>query len=269
MPTKQFSVAKLVIGNSAFNLQNFSALSPQYHEQFTDNDGNKHDKLIETSVLRNQFLSLYFEAWKALPRPDSVYNINKESDEKNPRSPNQIERDTQIFVLIQESTQKIFISDFRIKLTIEDWLKEKIKEDVKIKNIIDKDNFVNEIQSLNSVYLSASPDLFSLHSGILSEQLNQDIHNYGLDIEHIELKIQFQKHGITERAQEQIRKLFQQHANRKFSKLEISGRHDEKFDRIFNTDNIIDKIEIEAIRRPNDGLLDPSSIFNALIDKIQ
>ena len=61
--------------------------------------------------------------------------------------------------------------------------------------------------------------------------------------------------------------LFRQKQNEKFTKLEITGRSDEGFERVFNAEEIVDKVAIEA-RRRDDGLFDEDSVFGALIDEI-
>ena len=45
---------------------------------------------------------------------------------------------------------------------LEQWLTEKIEKQVLIRNIIDKEHFLNELQSINTIYLSAVPNLFLL-----------------------------------------------------------------------------------------------------------
>ncbi len=150
---------------------------------------------------------------------------------------------------------------------IEKWLSEKIQKKVIVKNIIDRDQFVNEVKSLNSIYLSAAPDLFS-REGILGEELNSDIHNYGVGIKRMQLRVFFEENTFPERAKQKIIGLFSQQNSLALEKLEISGRYDEKFERIFNAEGIIDKIEITACRG-EDGLFNKDEIFNALIAKIQ
>ena len=265
---KYFSVAKLTIGDNPFTLANFSKFPAERNTLFEGSDGNQHDRVVKKKRINNQFLSLYIEEGEALPRPPSVYNTNTKADEANPRDENQIERNIQTFVLIDEPRQRIFISDFRKKKTIEDLIKGVIKEDVLIKNIIDKEQFIEALNGIESVFLSGSRDLFSRQDGILSEQLAYDIHNYGTDIKQMEIKIFFQENTFPKIAKQKIFELFRQQENLIIEKLEVTGRSDEGFERIFNAEGIVDKVEVEAHRR-DDGLFEENSIFAALVEKIR
>ena len=185
---KHFSVGKLTIRDRRFTLADFSAIPAEQNTPFRGSDGNQHDRVVKKRIIDDKFLSLYFEEGEALPRPPLVYNTNTNKDETNPRDENQIERDIQIFVLIDEPRQRVFISDFRKKKTIEEWMESETGEDVLIKNIIDKEQFIEGINEIKSIYLSGSLDLFSQKDGILSEQLVYNIHNYGTGIKQMELK---------------------------------------------------------------------------------
>ena len=150
---------------------------------------------------------------------------------------------------------------------LEQWLSNKIEKNVLIKNIIDRENFLNEIQSINTIYLSAVPNLFK-QEGILSEELTNDHHNYGLGIKHIGVKIDFEESkSLPEKLINKTKKLLEQRANNQLDKLEVSGRYDDKFERVFNAEGIIDKIEIEIAPEKN-GLFDQKQVFKKLIEKI-
>ena len=265
---KTFSVLTLKIGDHPFTLNEFSSIPDKENNPFKAVDGNQHDRLICKKIHDNEFLSLYFEEGASLPRPSVVYNTKNDRDEKNPRNEDQIERNSQIFILIQESTQKIFISDFRKKSIVEDWMKNKIGKTVFIKDIIDRKSFLDEIKNINRIYLSASPDIFSWGAGTLSKELENDIHNYGSPIKHMELSITFGKNKVIEKMRDKARELIMQQENHQIDKLEISGRYDEKFDRVFNVESIIDKIEIDAVRKA-DGMFDADEIFADLMSKVK
>lgn len=264
---KQFSVALLKIENTPFTLDMFSSIPKEDTDNLEIDGKVQHNRIIKKEIKNNRFILFYFEDGSVMPRPEVVYNRNTHIDENNPRSEDQIERDSQTFVLIDTETQKIFISDFRKKKILEKWISEKIKKTVLIKNIIDRENFLNELQSVGTIYLSAIPNLFS-SMGILSHELTKDHHNYGVRIKHIGVKISFGENSLPEVFKNKILDWFKQYDNSSIQKLEVSGRYDEKFERVFNADGIIDKITIE-VTLEEDGLFDPEQIFNNLIQKIK
>ena len=264
---KTFSIAVLKVDDTPFTLDTFSNIQTKEFDDLEIDSEVQHVKIIEKETKEERFILLYFEEGETNPRPDVVYNTVSRTDEQNPRSKKQIERDSQTFVLIDAQTQKIFISDFRKKKTIEDWLAKKIGKTILIKNIIDRENFLNEIESIDTIYLSAAPNLFAT-MGILKEELTNDYHNYGVGIKHIGLTITFEENSLPEKLKNKINSFFQQKDNDAIQKLTVSGRHDDKFERIFNAEGIIDKVTIEITPRDN-GLFNKEEVFNKLIQQVQ
>ncbi len=263
---KTFSIARLIVGSKLrFTLTDF-ALIPSRDSEEINQDGGTLNRIVEKEELENRFLSLYFEEGKTLPHPDNVYNIDKQQDERNPRQTNQIERDSQTFVLIDESEQRILISDFRKKFFLQGYFKEKTKKNVEIKNIIDKSEFLDKIKNLNTIYLSATPDFFA--RGVLSDELKKDVYGYGVGIKQISLRLIFDANSAPQKAKEKIRAMLEQQEDCQMKKIEVTGRTDENFERVFNAEGIVDKIEIEVNRDAN-GLLDKTEVFRDLANRMK
>ena len=264
---KLFSVLRLKIGNSQFTLSDLSSLPIKEQLPQSTGDGTTHSTVVKKSSFGNEFISLYFEEGDTLPRPEVVYNVNNKKEENNPRHENQIERDTQTFVLIEEKTQKIYLSNLKKKKAVEDWLTTKLNKSVIIKNIIDQERFIDEIEQLNSIWLSASPNLFS-STGMLGEELDRDIHNFGIHIKSLGVSVKFGANDFPEKAKRKIKQLLFQNEKSPLEKLEISGRVDDKFERVFNMNSIVDRIEIE-VSAEETGLFDENRVFTKLISEIQ
>lgn len=269
MPTSKslekqgFSIARMVIDDQPFTLADF-ILKPQDNQEVKESDVITNRK-IETAKYENRFLSIYFEEGQNHPHPDMVYNASNHQDEDNPKALDQIERDRQTFVLIDEREQKIFLSDLGKKGFIENYLHKEIHKRIVIKSVIDQQDFMEKIKELKKIYFAASPDIFS-ETGMLDKQLKQDAYNFGTDIEHMSLCIFFGKNSFPQKAKEKIRELLNQKEDQGFKKIEIAGRTDEGFERIFNIDRIIDKVEIKAQRQDN-GLFDEKEVFMNLMEK--
>ena len=56
-------------------------------------------------------------------------------------------------------------------------------------------------------------------------------------------------------------------ANNEIDKLMVSGRFDDKFERVFNAEGIIDKIKMQISPEKN-GLFDREKVFKELIKNI-
>lgn len=264
---KQFSVALLKIGNTPFSLETFASI-PAAETKNTEINGTiVHSKSIFKDVREERFILIDIVEGAPLPRPPVVYNRRTQADEVNPRSSDQIERDDQTFAVIDIHSGRIFLSDFRKKKIMERWFAEKLQKEVYIKDVIDREHFLNEIRSIDTIYLSATPTLVG-QMGILSSELTSDFHNYGVGINHIAVEISFSGNSLPDRMKAKISQLFEQSDVHAIEKLQVSGRYDDKFERVFNAEGIVDKITIETIPCEN-GLLDKNSVFSTLLDKIR
>jgi len=264
---KQFSIALLKIGDTEFSVSSFDPINGAYSDVQTMDGTVVSNKILKKEVRDNRFICLYFEEGETTPRPEVVYDTTREQDVDNPRQINQIERDTQTFVLIDVQTQKIFISDFRKKKTLETWLGDTLDQTVLIKNVIDRAEFLNEVQSINTIYLSATPNLFS-QIGMLGSELTSDFHNYGTGIRQIGLRIDFEDNRLPAQLKEKVMNLFSQKDANAIEKLVVSGRYDDKFERVFNAEGIIDKVTIDVEPR-EDGLFESEMIFSLLTQEVQ
>ena len=203
-----------------------------------------------------------------MPRTDDVFNVQTSKNEENPRAPHQIEKDTQTFFLVDSSTQRIFISNFKKKKKMQEWLKGKLGEEVLIKNIVDKKRFLKTIKSVSKIHLSAAQNLFT-RKGILGDELTKDFHNYGTPIKSMSVQIIFQeKKNISKKLKDKLASLMDQKEEGEIKKLEVSGRYDDKFERVLNAEEIVDKINIDVNVEEN-GLFDKEAVFQALVEKIR
>lgn len=264
---KIFSIGQLKIGDEAFNSNIFN----QIVEETVDNEFvNEEIQQSRTTIkcnYENRFISFYIIEGGVNPRPETVFNTTSQVEENNPRNIDQIEKDVQVFILIDVATQRIFMSDFRRKHTFAEWLADKTNQKVVVSNIIDREGFIEKLKSLKKIRLSAAPNLFS-ELGSLGQFLKEDIHNYGTEIEQISLSIKFQKNFFPQKLRNLVIRLMGEEVSHSIDKLEISGRSDENFDRVFNAEEIVDKAEIDIFEK-KDGLLDPETVFSELILRIK
>lgn len=264
-----FSIFKLIIGgdNENFSLSNFSDIKDEEKIPSGDNN-NRRIAFVNSKPMGEKFFSVYLQEGKSKPRPKEVYSIIKESQEPNPREEHQIEMDTQTFVLIEPEMQRIFISNLNKKKQIADWLKVKLGMQVFIKNIINKEKFLDNIKIIKSIEFGAEDDLFSAESGDLDQFLKYDVHGFGMEVERASIKIDFKERGsITDKAITEIKRLFQQQEEYSLGKLTVTGRTDENLDRVFNSEEIIEKIIINPDRN-EEGLFDEQKVFGNLIQEI-
>lgn len=270
---KTFSVCQLVIWNNQFNHQTFSKIP--YEDEIIekiDEEITSQTKIITKFQEQGRFFCIYFEYGSIYPRTSEVYNTTIQADKENPRWEDEFERNEQTFFIIDSTTQNIYISNFSKKYLIENFLQKYLPwEVILIKNIIDKSNFLETLEMTKSILIAARPTLFT-NSGILWWILTNDIHNLGDEVESVELKINYK--GIDKLWRPQrgllkafVHKVMKEDEDHKITKLQIVGRSDTSFERVFNAEWIIDKLKVIVPTEEN-GLFNPHNIFNNVISKI-
>ena len=215
------------------------------------------------------FIGLYFETGTAKPHPDKVFNKHTHQDENNPRQEHQIERNSQTYALIHIPKQEILFSSFTQKTVIKTYLCQKTKKNIVIKDIIDRDKFLDGFKSLNNVYLSAVPTFFSTKSeATLAEILNSDPFNTGIDVKQIRLKVLYDINVFNEKIKSALLNWVMRKKKNDMNKLTITGQTDENFERVFNAEGVVDKVKIEATLGDS-GLCDAEEVFQELIEKVK
>lgn len=270
---RTFSVCSLVIGKTPYTKDTFSSIKNELTwDERIDDRIIEQKKIIKNTYEEWRFICFSFEEWSIFPRAEKVFNTDLEEDEENPRQDNQIERDEQVFFMIDCQEQKIYISNLTKKHYMENLLKESFPSDtIAIKNIIDANDFLDTIDSVSTLYLSAVPNLFT-STWALWETLSQDIHNYWDEIENIEVKLTCKTPKSLWRKQKWwiksfTQKLLSQKENQSLTKLQITWKTEENMHRVFNEEWIVDKVNIRVPVEQN-WLLDANKVFTTLINKI-
>lgn len=270
---KKFSVCQLIIWNSVFSYQIFHKI-PSEDEVKEEINGSivSQTKIITKFLQQGRFFCVYFEYGSIYPRTPEVYNTTIQADKENPRWEDEFERNEQTFFIIDSTTQNIYISNFSKKHLIENFLQNYLPgETIVIKNIIDKENFLTTLEEAKTISIAAQPTLFT-SNGILWWVLTNDIHNFGDEVESVELKINYK--GIRELwrpqrglVKEFLRRLIREDEDHSVTKLQVVGRSDTSFERIFNAEWIVDKLRVTVPTEEN-WLFNPDNIFNNVISKI-
>lgn len=263
---KSFSIGILRIGDNPFTMETFDPIDQEEKNKYKIGDDVVGTSTIIKNSHENRFISLYFVEGATHPRPKEVRNIKTDKTEENPRSEFQIEEGDQMFVLIDVKTQRIFLSDYRKRNYVCDFLLEKLNEVASFKNIVSRDS-LDEFKSIKSVKFSAPPNMFT-QSGRLGEILTQDIDNYGVGIKRVEVALKFSDNRLPDRLKSTIKKLISEKENQQLDTLIVSGKSDRDFERIYNTESIIDKVHIDIVKGES-GLYEPGSVFIKLIHLIK
>jgi hypothetical protein len=223
---------------------------------------------VTKKIWEDRFISLYFNYGERYPYSPMVatFVAGDIQELNNPRTPEQIELDDQLFVLIDIKTQRIWLSNLRQRNTVFDWIKKKIGLEISIKAIINESEFINKIKSVQEISFAVIPDLFnSSEQDTLSNHLVQDI--YGFGAEKARVQLLYNNKSVTDT----IKKKFNELIGKKgeFQDITVIGRSDEGFDAVFNLEEVISKISIDVGSDSKSKLFDPNEVFEALINIIK
>lgn len=263
----------IVVGTVPFTSACFDAIqaSDTEHYDITISDTEKETlsiKKVVKQITDNRFISLYFNYGERYPYSPTVATVVGEDLQEldNPRTPEQIELNDQLFVLIDVATQRIWLSDQRQRNTVLEWIKNKIGSDISIKSIINESEFINKIKSVQEISFSVVPDLFNTAGqDTLSNHLVQDIFGFGADKARVQLS--YENTSVTDTIKKKFNELLGRRTE--FQDITVIGRSDEGLDTIFNLDEVISKISVEVGSDSKSKLSDSDDVFGALINVIK
>lgn len=273
----RFDIKQLIINANGdpFILSDFEPIDDQYSEPLvikSNQDGEEQVERVEKvtkEIHHSRFITLYFKSGNMGPYPDKVIDVNDEnlSEVDNPRNPEQIELDNQFFVVIDVERQLIYISNLKKKGFISKWLTEKLDRASYIKSIIKKEDFIDNIETVDEINFTLEPDLFDLsETGSLNEVLAKHLFNYSADVIRVEMK--YKSTTLSSRLKSLIKGDFFDKQSQ-YKNLSIVGRtSDAKFERTFNLREVSERILINVDIEDRISMFDPSKVFAALINKI-
>lgn len=259
-----FSIFQFIIESRPFTLADFESTIAEWFDKQEIWWDIVSVMKIEKEILNNRFISFYFEWWDRFPYSETVVDITSETEHKNPRDSELVELNEQLFVLFDTTTQRIYLSDRRKKIFLNNWYKEWLWKEIFIKCLIDKWDFLDKIEEIWEVSFSAEPNLL-LTTNALWHQLLQDIYWYGATDMQVTLNYHHWKH-MGEDLKQKIQNLI---SNRDLLKnVTIIWKTDEKLESILNMDEVINKVSLSLDTNNITRKLDCKSVFLYLIDNI-
>ncbi|MCK9345167.1 MAG: hypothetical protein M0P64_03575 [Candidatus Pacebacteria bacterium] len=267
--TIKFSGYHLIIkGKKTFDLSCFSLVESERTERLVISSGEQKETLQVTKHKKvthsERFLTLYFNSGEKYPYSPTVIDGELQETD-NPRNPEQIELDEQLFVLFDTVTQRMWISNQRKKNFIVEWIAKKTKFEISVKSILDEETFLEKIKSVEEVSFCVVPNLFNTSGqNTLSGHLAQDIYGFGASKARIELS--YKDISINDKIKTRIREMLGRKSD--FQDVSVVGRSDEGLDTIFNLEEVISRIHVEVVADNKSKLLDPVEVFDSLISNI-
>lgn len=267
----RFSVSQLIlVGQEHFTLDDFSVIESTELDKMSIQSSTGSEevlmvKRVDKNIHHGTYVSIYFEEGERYPYSDKIIDTDSLEESDNPRSPNEIELNDQSFILIDVERQRIYLSDQRKKNKIAAWLNQRLKKEILIKPLIVEQDFIESIESLSEISLTSEVSSGGAReTSSLSEALSADL--FGFGAEKAVLKLAYKNRSITSKIREKLNEVMN---NRKeFEHVTIVGRTVNGFESVFNTEEIVFKIQMNPARDSNTGKFIADDVFASLIVKI-
>lgn len=221
--------------------------------------------IVNCEIIDEQFFWIYIRYGKAKPYSKEVLNTETKEIMQNKREPNEAELRNQLFCMYVPSRAILYMSDFRKNTFLATYLKARFNNEFIIKKyFMNPEEFVKEITSIQSLtFAGFDKNLFN--NGIFSEV--GDVLGYGQPIKFtIEAKIKdynfdpkkclsFLMFWKSKKEEQQIDKMI------------CRGKDDKGFEKIFNLDTFLKRIQITTIKNENE-MYDPKIIKDSLLREL-
>lgn len=209
------------------------------------------------------YLKMSFGEGTVGPRSPHVFNFDTKEEEPNPRHRNQVEpRET--YAIIDFRTSFLWISNSKKRTALIDLFKDYLKDSsIVMKEIYDEREFIEMLKRLNSIKVSAVPNLFS-DSGILSKALSEEINGY--EANTATLSLSYNNRITTDYLINKVKSIFEQKDSLK--SIVIAGKDENNLGMLFNTEGFSRKIDIKA-QVNEDEMFYAHDVYSKLISKIK
>jgi len=257
-----FSSLELVVNQT---LPNEMFLNSAFSAEKMSMTHEEHSHQIVREVIDGRFYWLYSNFGKAYPHRDIVFDLPSGDTLENPRTIEQIEPNGQLFAVYDSKSSLFYISNLNKKGFIKSFLSEFTDEEIVIKNIYKTiEEFIGQINSLETIKFTGSRDLFNSGGDILSPL--RDIFGYGEPEEFsIEAKYNTPMKATLKR---EILRLAGYQSAGDIRTMTCIGKDDRGFESVFNTNNFINKINIQ-LQKDSQLLFNPEEVKAQIVSTLQ
>lgn len=264
-----FCINQILIDDKPVKAKDFDMVTDDLEHEYINHSSGEKEVLSIKKFIKTEnynFIQIFIEEGDKFPYPPKVVDVKKMEEVDNPRSPDEIELNAQLFVLIDVNSSRVFISNQRKKTEFAEWIAKKIGKSVIIKPLIPEDNFIDTIKSIDEINFTVERNLLNFNGSSLSAELARDILGFGA--QEATLKLIYKKDkSISEKIKEKIKGIIENKAQ--FRNITIIGRTSKEFETVFNIEEIINRVIISVTVNPETQKLDPQEVFAVLTLKIR
>jgi len=207
------------------------------------------------------FLTINFSDGSSMPRNPKIYDQETHSLEDNPRNKNQIEP-KDYFALIDFETSFLWLNNTKKKSLLLSFFQDYFKsKEIVLKDIYDEQKFIDTLETLDGLKISAVPaNIFAL-SNTISRALNDEMYLAS----KAELNLTYDKIKFVDKIKDKVSTVLRNRES--FQSITISGRDQKNLGMFFNNNLFTRKISFKSEIDEN-GMFSTKKIFEKLILEI-
>lgn len=225
---------------------------------FSEEKGNSVE-IFQLEFIENH-LAINFSDGSSMPRNPNIYDQKTHTIKENPRSKEQIEP-KEYFALIDFRTSFLWLSNTKKKSLLLCFLQQFFdNKQIILKDIYDEEDFINCLNTLDGIKVSAVPSLF-IDTNTTAKALNDEMYLAA----KAELKLTYDRVKILDKLKHKITRIL--HQKESFQNITISGRDEKGLEMLFNNSLFTRKISFKTDIDDN-GMFSPKTVFSKLIVEI-
>lgn len=254
-----FSAFQLILNEKKPGLEVFNELN---EEQYNTKENTYK---INIEKIDNRFLWIYIRYGGSLPYSQEVVDIKTDEIMANPRKINHVELNQQLFCLYDSKDYYFYLSNSKKKTFLEKYLKQTLSKDCIIKRFFkSKEDFVNNIQTIDSISFTSKNNLFSVNNELFGEP--KDIFGLGQP-ENFKMQINYNNRSITTGFKDKFLNLIDKKDNSEIQSLVCIGKDDNGIESIFDI-NSFTQTRALNLKKDNAGMFEPDTVKQNLINNI-
>ena len=221
--------------------------------------------VVEQELIGERFYWLYLQYDNSNLYAPYVLDVTDDSVKDNPRPKNQMELRNQLFACYDLKVGNLYVSDYRKKAAITDYMEDTLQRTVKAKYIFSSiDEFLSRVSTLKSVSFTQKKNIFNLPEYSLFRKVPS---LYGLDLpSRSKVKLDYGDTPIGT-IRDAMRDWKVKREAGEFDDIMVVGTDDCGIEEIFNFQTTISSVELKVIKDDN-GRFEPEAVKAALINQL-
>ncbi|WP_279034430.1 hypothetical protein [Lactobacillus intestinalis] len=228
---------------------------------------DKNNVYESNQIVDKDFWFIFINYGNSEPRGEKVYDFKENKKLKNPRTSSQAELKDQLFAYYDFKNEILYLNNSNKKKIIIKILKETTHLIFNIKNIyIEVEDFIAKLKEVNSFEFTSEKDIFSLPNEEAQRRALEDL--TGTTAPKV-FKVQAKYHKNSSYSIFNfLKKMGKKVKANQLKGLIIKGKSESGFERVYNTDTLIQKEVLKHVTVDENNQFDPENVLKALQKQI-